>query len=446
VSAPYAIQAVGLGKQYVLGRASAGSVRDVLDRSASALLRVLRRRPRPSRERTGRDGGTGQGSAAFWALRDVSFAVREGEVLGIIGSNGAGKSTLLKILSLITRPTTGWAEVHGRCASLLEVGTGFHPELSGRENIFVNGAILGMTRAEVRRKLDDIIAFAGVEQFLDTPVKRYSSGMYVRLAFSVAAHLQPDILVIDEVLAVGDVAFQQKCLGRMRDVSKSGRTVLFVSHNMPVVKGLCSRAILLDRGRLVMDGPAEEVVDRYMLRHVQGHSTCLVPDDWPRVGNGLARIRSVNQVDTQGEPSSEVFYGDPVRVRFEFDVLSEIRDGVFEVSFYNLDGLHLVCCQSPDAGVPAVRLRPGRYAIEANLDVRLLPNQYTIAVGIHHENGPTIDYVERTLSSTVLRISREKGGHYKWSLVRGHVGCPSSWSVPRKLDPVDGEEIKRFSP
>src|ERR1700724_468275 len=203
-------------------------------------------------------------SETFWALKNVSFDVKQGEVLGIIGANGAGKSTLLKILNRITEPTTGGADVYGRVGALLEVGTGFHPELTGRENIFLNGAILGMSRAEIRQKFDEIIAFAEIEKFLDTPVKRYSSGMYVRLAFAVAAHLEPEILIIDEVLAVGDAEFQKKCLGKMQDVAKGGRTVLFVSHNMGAVKMLCSRAICLASGQLVSEGNADKVVAEYL--------------------------------------------------------------------------------------------------------------------------------------------------------------------------------------
>ena len=200
----------------------------------------------------------------FWALRDVSFDVQQGEVLGIIGRNGAGKSTLLKILSRITEPTAGRVTLRGRVASLLEVGTGFHPELTGRENIFLNGAILGMSRAEIRRKFDEIVAFAEVEQFLDTPVKRYSSGMYVRLAFAVAAHLEPEILVVDEVLAVGDAEFQKKCLGKMGEVAKGGRTVLFVSHNMAAIRRLCSRVILLKNGRITQSGNVNQCIDTYL--------------------------------------------------------------------------------------------------------------------------------------------------------------------------------------
>ena len=208
-------------------------------------------------------------SGEFWALTDVSFDLQAGEVLGIIGSNGAGKSTLLKILSRITEQTAGEIVLRGRVASLLEVGTGFHPDLTGRENIFLNGAILGMKKAEIRRKLDDIVAFAEVEQFIDTPVKRYSSGMYVRLAFAVAAHLEPEILIVDEVLAVGDVQFQKKCLGKMGEVAKNeGRTVLFVSHNMGALRSLCSRAILLEHGRTIADSGVDEVVRTYLEREV----------------------------------------------------------------------------------------------------------------------------------------------------------------------------------
>ena len=224
-----------------------------------------RGRRRHRRWRGSTAGARGAGATEdFWALRDVSFEVAPGEVVGIIGRNGAGKSTLLKILSRITEPTTGRVTLDGRVASLLEVGTGFHPELTGRENIFLNGAILGMTRAEIRRKFDEIVAFAEVERFLDTPVKRYSSGMYVRLAFAVAAHLEPEILVVDEVLAVGDAEFQKKCLGKMHEVSRGGRTVLFVSHNMAAVQALCSRAIWLERGEVAASGPASAVVAQYL--------------------------------------------------------------------------------------------------------------------------------------------------------------------------------------
>ncbi len=253
-----ALRAENLGKCYRVDRGDPDTwgdyktLRDDLTRIATSPLRWLRRGLSPKRD-----------EEPFWALRDVDFEVRPGEVVGLVGRNGAGKSTLLKILSRITRPSTGRVTLHGRVGSLLEVGTGFHPELSGRENISLNGAILGMSRAEIARKFDEIVAFAEVGAFLDTPVKRYSSGMYVRLAFAVAAHLEPEILVVDEVLAVGDAGFQKKCLGKMQNVAGEGRTIFFVSHNLGAVRSLCSRCVLLDGGRAIMDGPSDDVTDHY---------------------------------------------------------------------------------------------------------------------------------------------------------------------------------------
>jgi lipopolysaccharide transport system ATP-binding protein len=258
-----AIRAEGVGKRYAVAAPGARdphytALRDVLAREARAMLRRTRDLLR------GRPLLAGEAPEPFWALQDVSFTVRPGERLGIIGRNGAGKSTLLKVLSRITEPTTGRVELAGRVASLLEVGTGFHPELTGRENIFLNGAVLGMTRREIRRRFDEIVDFAEVERFLDTPVKRYSSGMYMRLAFAVAAHLEPEILVVDEVLAVGDAAFQRKCLGKMEAAGRDGRTVLFVSHNMGAVAGLCDRALLIDGGRVLLDGSPADCIARYV--------------------------------------------------------------------------------------------------------------------------------------------------------------------------------------
>jgi lipopolysaccharide transport system ATP-binding protein len=251
-----AIRVEGIGKEYRIGeRAQAyNTLRDTIAGVATLPKRLLT--PRPPRERE---------ETHFWALQDVSFEVRHGDVVGVIGHNGSGKSTLLKILSRITEPTKGFARIQGRVGSLLEVGTGFHPELTGRENTYLNGAILGMKRAEVNRKFDEIIAFSGVEKFIDTPVKHYSSGMYLRLAFAVAAHLDPEILLIDEVLAVGDAEFQRKCLGKMRDVARGGRTVLFVSHNMAAIESLCSHAIELRRGKIVTSGSTRDVLQKYRL-------------------------------------------------------------------------------------------------------------------------------------------------------------------------------------
>lgn len=273
----------------------------------------------------------------FWALKGVSFEVRRGEVVGIIGRNGAGKSTLLKILSRITEPTTGRIRIKGRVASLLEVGTGFHPELTGRENIFLNGAILGMSRAEIKKKFDEIVAFAEVEKFLDTPVKRYSSGMYVRLAFAVAAHLEPEILVVDEVLAVGDAEFQKKCLGKMRDASRrEGRTVLFVSHNMAAIKSLCSNAYLLETGQVVKSGTADQVVSHYLnsvFKTMDMDDRCL-SERRDRVGGQLLRLTTFSVVGPDGRLMADVACGKKVSLELGFQTFtSKINNLRFGITF-----------------------------------------------------------------------------------------------------------------
>jgi len=303
-----AITTSGLSKQYRIGefQAGYGTLRDSV---TSFAKRVGHRHHREE----------------IWALRDVSFDVQEGEVVGLIGRNGAGKSTLLRVLTRITAPSAGRAELRGRVGSLLEVGTGFHPELTGRENVYLNGAVLGMKRREITRKFDEIVEFSGIGKFLDTPVKRYSSGMYVRLAFSVAAHLEPEILLVDEVLAVGDAEFQRRSLGRMEDLGESGRTVIFVSHNMQTITQLCDRAVLLDGGTVVADGPSSDVVASY-LQSVHGSGSEHVWTDLADApGDDLVRLRSVRVVDEDGDPVGAVDVRRPVGIEVGFTVL---RDGV----------------------------------------------------------------------------------------------------------------------
>jgi lipopolysaccharide transport system ATP-binding protein len=369
-------------------------------------------------------------SEEFWALKDVSFEVKEGEVVGIIGRNGAGKSTLLKILSRITEPTEGCVRIRGRAASLLEVGTGFHPELTGRENIYVNGAILGMTRHEISAKFDEIVAFGEIERFLDTPVKRYSSGMYVRLAFAVAAYLEPDILIVDEVLAVGDMEFQKKCLGKMEDVTHLGRTILFVSHNMGVIKSLCSRAILLDAGRVSCEGNVDRVVDAYhaMVVGPAKPGTGLIADA-PRVyGTSEARFRSVQLMDTSGTEITQLYFAQPFRIQLIFDVLTDIPDAVIEVGMATLDGTRVTYSSNLDGGRPPARFPASRYSVAVDMDVILMPRQYTIDLGIHHRDGRTIDWVERTLDFAVLNVPEAGSDYYPWpSHVRGFVRPITRW-------------------
>jgi lipopolysaccharide transport system ATP-binding protein len=353
-----AISVDRLSKSYRIGQyqTAYGTLRD-------ALAGTARRAFRRHREGEDRD---------IWALRDVTFDVADGEVLGIVGRNGAGKSTLLKILTRIATPTEGRAEIRGRVGSLLEVGTGFHPELTGRENVFLNGSILGMKQKEIVRKFDEIVEFAGVESFLDTPVKRYSSGMSVRLAFAVAAHLEPEILLVDEVLAVGDAEFQRRCLGRMEDLSQSGRTVVFVSHQMQAVAQLCDRALWLDHGRVKRDGTATEVVAEYLQAGYGAGSSRVWPDLDSAPGDDLVRLRSVRVVQ-EGDERGAVDVRDPVGIEICFDVLRpgpavfpkiKVYDSRGDVAFNAMDTSARWLEQSAPGEYVATAWIPGNYLNE----------------------------------------------------------------------------------
>jgi lipopolysaccharide transport system ATP-binding protein len=376
------IRASGLGKKYLIGHQTDheryNALRDVLARNARNITRTVRDLV------SGRAIVGGDEVEEFWALSDVDFEIRRGDVVGIIGRNGAGKSTLLKILSRITEPSAGKVSITGRVASLLEVGTGFHPELSGRENIFLNGAILGMSRAEIRRKFDEIVAFAEVERFLDTPVKRYSSGMYVRLAFAVAAHLEPEILVVDEVLAVGDAEFQRKCLGKMETIGKSGRTVLFVSHNMPAIRRLCSRAILLSGGRVAADGDVETVVNGYLS---EAGSEGAMAADVEKLIAGFppdpnCRLIAVGLMQDE-QFRTRIESAKPVEIMFEYEVLQPTFG--FHAFFRLLDGDETVLFESIDNAeaeeMPTAA--PGRYRSVAVIPPNLLAaRRYELHLGV----------------------------------------------------------------
>jgi lipopolysaccharide transport system ATP-binding protein len=328
-----AIRVEHLSKLYRLGsRERYKTLRDALTDTMAAPLRAISRL---------HSGDHSQHSDNFiWALKDVSFEVKRGEVIGIIGRNGAGKSTLLKILSHITEPTEGHVEIHGRVASLLEIGTGFHPELTGRENIYLSGAILGMKKMEIARRFDEIVAFAEIEKFLDTPVKHYSSGMYVRLAFAVAAHLEPEILLIDEVLAVGDAVFQQKCLGRMNNVAREGRTVLFVSHNMAAIQNLCNVAYLIDQGKVSASGNVSEVIGRYLQAsnnaQVEGKGVILL-DRKDRQGNGKLRFVDIS-IQSQTLASTTVICGEPISFVIKYQGTAPLHNVHIAIGLYTLLG------------------------------------------------------------------------------------------------------------
>lgn len=341
----------------------------------------------------------------LWALQDVSLEVKQGEVLGIIGRNGAGKSTLLKILSRVTAPTSGRIRVKGRVASLLEVGTGFHPELTGRENIFLNGAILGMTKAEVRRKFDEIVAFSEIEQFIDTPVKRYSSGMYVRLAFAVAAHLDPEILVVDEVLAVGDASFQKKCLGKMGDVAGEGRTVLFVSHNMVAVQSLCCRAILLDGGQLVAEGDAGRIISRYLLATEEARGETHWADRETAPGNEFIRIKRVRIFPGDGEADGLLTMQTPVRVETEYWVL---KGGVqSHLTYHLLNDQGVVVLTS---GCPSMVRDTGLYRAVITIPSNLLNSgDYTLKLLVI-KNGSVHVYTNENMAAFSIADVSERSG------------------------------------
>jgi lipopolysaccharide transport system ATP-binding protein len=355
----YAVRAEGLGKSYRLGAASErhDTLRDLIGHAIKAPFRNFR---------SIKAGSSGPAGELFWALRDVSFDVKHGEVLGIIGRNGAGKSTLLKVLSRITEPTTGRAVIDGRVGSLLEVGTGFHPELTGRENVFLNGSILGMDRGYIERRFDEIVEFAGVERFIDTVVKRYSSGMYLRLAFAVAAHLEPEVLIVDEVLAVGDAEFQRKCVGKMSEVAGHGRTVLFVSHNMGAITKLCQRAIVMASGSKVFEGSAREAVQGYLAAGSTDDAERLFTID-DGMGDNTVRLTRISVVQGDGKTVARVDMRYPFAIEMEYVAAVRIPELNVHLVLHNDEGEYVLQTTLSLAGDELTETEPGRYVARCQL-------------------------------------------------------------------------------
>jgi lipopolysaccharide transport system ATP-binding protein len=384
-----AIRVESLGKQYHIGTNGPENFRQAIKSSFMWPFRAIKHFLDDTPTSEVRKDDT------IWALRDVSFHVNHGEVVGIIGHNGAGKSTLLKILSGITKPTEGTVTIHGRVGSLLEVGTGFHPELTGRENIYLNGAILGMQRAEIESKFDDIVAFADIERFLDTSVKHYSSGMYVRLAFAVAAHLEPEILIIDEVLAVGDAAFQQKCLGKMNSVAGKGRTVLFVSHNMAAISQICQRAVWLEKGRIVQQGNVEKIVKSYISSMMNHQKVFRHWNEEEAPGDDRIRLLGL-QVCQGSETTSVIDINHPFEIEMDFRVLKKAHNLVTGVTLYNEQGICLFdsCDWKPN------HLMPGTYRKRVRFPPQLMAEGWIeVLIEIFFDN-PNISCVhERGLLS-----------------------------------------------
>jgi len=388
-----AISVESVSKLYHIGVKSSGSLRETLTAAAGNLFKR---------------GKTRDDLSEFWALRDVSFEVRQGEVVGVIGKNGAGKSTLLKILSRITEPTSGKISIHGRVGSLLEVGTGFHPELTGRENIFLNGSILGMRRSEIQKKFDEIVDFSGIEKFIDTPVKRYSSGMYVRLAFAVAAHLEPEILIIDEVLAVGDAESQKKCLGKMQDVAGHGRTVLFVSHNMAAVENLCTSVVYLKNGSLVTQGPTEGVIRQYLNSGMQTGTNGNLIDHPGHIAERSPNpvLQSISFLDDQGSRRDNFKIGETLRIRLKFrEELTPLTNMMIGVAVDNNKGQRILILHTDRICKETVNLKPGMELECRVKNNRLLPGQYSVKLAVSQRAGSTLIKHEVIENAAVFEIS-----------------------------------------
>jgi lipopolysaccharide transport system ATP-binding protein len=393
-----AVHVDGLAKQYTVGLRSRhhDTLRDHIVDTVASMFR--RRRHRSTTEDDGSSG-------SFWALKDVSFDIQTGEVVGIIGRNGAGKSTLLKILSRVTEPTAGRATMRGRVGALLEVGTGFHPELTGRENIYLNGAIIGMKKTEITRKFDEIVDFSGVEKFIDTPVKRYSSGMHVRLAFAVAAHLDPEIMIVDEVLAVGDAAFQQKCLGKIKDVSSEGRTILFVSHSMPAVQALCTRCMLMDAGRITADGLPKDVTARYLMGMAGEMFDERVIDLWshPRRQHKMVpALKRMWMTDSQGEIVTSAPMGAAVTFHVEYETDGSVQQPIVGLTFETATG---EICGTNNLFGAGAKIIDGPTAGVFSFHVDRLPltaGEYFISVAFAKYIDRNADRIARAFKLTVL--------------------------------------------
>ena len=409
---PHAIEVSALGKRYRLGE-DFGNYLTIRE----SLARALRRRTRST-------------DSDLWALRDVSFDVSEGEVVGIIGRNGAGKSTLLKLLARITEPTTGVARMHGRVGALLEVGTGFHQELTGRENVYLNGSVLGMTRQEIDRRFDEIAEFSGVERFLDTPLKRYSSGMSLRLAFAVAAHLEPEILVVDEVLAVGDVAFQRKCLGKMGDVARGGRTVLLVSHNLTAVESLCGRVLWIEGGQLAADGKAGEVIGRYLGSVIDRQAGRVWDDPETAPGNEWVRLRAASVYPGGGDPGENITVRTPIALEFEYENLKAGTPLNLSLHLYSAEGVLVLNAVPVDETewygrpYPAGRFRD-RCVIPGDL---LNDGTYRVELLVVKDKSVAVYQDDAILEFDVEDIVEESEGLFegKWA---GVVRPPIEWKT-----------------
>lgn len=420
------LKAENISKQYRLGQVGTGTLSHDLRR----FWYKARGKEDPylqvgvENDRTAKDS-----SGYVWALKDIDFEINQGDMVGIIGKNGAGKSTLLKLLSRVTAPTTGSISIKGRIAALLEVGTGFHPELTGRENIYLNGAILGMTRTEISSKLDEIVEFSGCQKYIDTPVKRYSSGMIVRLGFAIAAHLEPEILIVDEVLAVGDAEFQEKCIGKMKDISSEGRTVLFVSHNMASMKSLCEKGFLMERGRMTHKGEMNTIIETYLATTTKSSDSGEIPANASTINTGIAKYKRIQFVDSKGTTIERINYRADMRFEMELDCANPLKDVIIDLRISTRDGIELVHTMNKYASADKQPLAQGLNKIHCTIQNQLQPGNYTVSIGVHETNGLTLDFVENIFDFSVMNIGLGDDAGYTYDFKLGYIHFNSTWKI-----------------
>ncbi len=421
------IEVEGVGKQYRLGLVGTGTIGHDLNRFWAKIkgkedpyLKIGDLNDQHQKSENG----------WVWALKDISFSVKRGEVLGIIGKNGAGKSTLFKLISRVTSPTVGTIRAKGRIASLLEVGTGFHPELTGRENIFLNGAILGMSKSEIRSKFDEIVDFSGVERYIDTPVKRYSSGMYVRLAFAVAAHLEPEILIIDEVLAVGDAEFQRKCLGKMKDVAGEGRTVLYVSHNMPSVKELCTSVIVLKHGTIHDTGKTHDLIPRYLAETIKAIESTdgEIPVNIDRLNTGGARFTQIHIMSEKLVPKRVFHFKEKFIIKLQIDILKKLERAAIYLFICNPMGETIIMA-TENAQFNCLLFEQGIYEINVKFEDVLMPGSYNIELLICDNKGSSIDCIQNIKGFQIMKQTRTNDEEYPFVPVHGYILPKTHWNI-----------------
>lgn len=425
------IKAENISKQYRLGAVGMSNLTDDVQR----LIARMRGKEDPFLkvgDENARDKASAAGDSKFvWALRDINFEINQGEVVGIIGKNGAGKSTLLKILSRVTEPTQGQLKYKGRLASLLEVGTGFHPDLSGRDNVFLNGAILGMKKQEIAKKFDEIVEFSGVAKYIDTPVKRYSSGMYVRLAFAVAAHLDPDILVIDEVLAVGDQEFQNKCVEKMRAVAKQGNTVIFVSHNLPTVKSFCDKGIFMKHGKIVLQGGINETINEYLSENKHVSETGVIPRDFFRISKPFAAILTrISCTDIDGNFCNEFGFGEKIKFQIELEIETSTSPVSIDLLIGSTTGEQFALLSDLTKIVYTSLNQVGKHKIEIEVNEQILPGTYSLSGGIADQfSGINYDWVENVFVFKVSNVAKESKVDYPYTVSHGFINLKSQWKI-----------------